>query len=142
MAEPLFHQLVTMSGTSLLRPRSVEQAEKTFGYVAEVLGAKDLPADKQIQRLLDIPQEEFTAKVGRKFTIGAIVKGDHIPKATTFESLSNEDSLLDLFPGIRRCKRIIIGDCQMDVSISSYLYTNADHLIREMPVKKTADSLY
>lgn len=119
-SEPLFHQLVTMSGSSLLRPRPVELVEKSFSLIAEVLGAKDVPPDQQLQKLVATPKEEFTAKVARKFTIGPIVDGEIIPKMTKFETLGNEDELMALFPGIRHCRRILTGDCQMDVSIFIY----------------------
>lgn len=115
-AEPLFHQLVAMSGTSLLRPRRREHVEKAFTTVVEMLGAKDLPLQEQLTKLLDTPKESFVMKVTRQSSIGPIVDGDIIPRTTTFESLEDEDDLIKMFPAIRHCKRIMMGDCQMDVS--------------------------
>ncbi|KAJ9149933.1 Sterol esterase [Pleurostoma richardsiae] len=113
-AEPLFHQLVAMSGSSLQRLRRPEQAEKSYTSVIEAIGAKELPPREQLQRLLDTPKEDLLSKVGRRFPIGPLLDGDSIPETTTFDSLRDGEKFVKLFPGVHYCRRVMMGDCQMD----------------------------
>ncbi|KAJ9151287.1 Sterol esterase [Pleurostoma richardsiae] len=112
--EPLFHQLVAMSGTSIPRRKPVEQGKVSYNSVVEVLGAKRLSPTGQIQRLLDTSREDFVNSVGRRFPIGPLIEGDIIPQSTSFMALSDSGELLKLFPGLLRCKRVLMADCQMD----------------------------
>lgn len=105
-----------MGGTSLLRPQRAELLETSFGRVAEVLGAKQLSPEEQVQKLLTVPMSEIREKVGRQIPIGPMLDGDMIPVQTTFEGLADSKEVRRVFPGIAHCKRILIGDCQMDVS--------------------------
>lgn len=114
--EPLFHQLIAMSGTSLLRARRPELLERSFGKVVDIFGWNNLSPAEQVQKLLDLPMEELRAKVGRQIPIGPMVDGDVIPEITTFHALANDAEAKRLFPGITHCKKIVMGDCQMDVS--------------------------
>lgn len=109
-----------MSGSSQQRLRHAEQAETAYTSVLEALDAKELPPKQQIDVLLEIPIEDFLAKVGRRFPMGPLIDGDSIPAGTTFSSLRSKDKLVELFPGLHNCKRIVMGDCQMDVSVHLY----------------------
>lgn len=106
-----------MSGSSQQRLRRVEQADTAYTSVLEALDAMELPPKQQIDVLLETPINDFLAKVGRRFPIGPLIDGDSIPVGTTFRSLRDKDEVVKLFPGLRHCKRVIIGDCQMDVSL-------------------------
>ncbi|PLB35005.1 Alpha/Beta hydrolase protein [Aspergillus candidus] len=112
--EPLFNQLIGMSGTSLLRARTPELLEKSFARIADIFGTQDLSPAEQVQRVLEVPMSELTAKVGRRIPLGPMVDGDFIPEITTFKTLADDAEVKRLFPGIQHCKRVIIGDCQMD----------------------------
>lgn len=116
--EPLFHQAVSMSGSSLLRPRAQEAVQRSFQVICEALGAQHLGPRERVQRLLTTPNEEFVAKLRRPLVLGPLVDGDIIPRVTTFADLQSESSMRALFPGLQRCKRLLIGDCQLDVGIT------------------------
>ncbi|KAH7116555.1 Alpha/Beta hydrolase protein [Dactylonectria estremocensis] len=131
--EPLFHQFVAMSGSSQQRLRRVEQADTAYTSVLEALDAMELPPKQQIDVLLETPINDFLAKVGRRFPIGPLIDGDSIPVGTTFRSLRDKDEVVKLFPGLRHCKRVIIGDCQMDgMAFSSRVSGRTDILPRTM----------
>ncbi len=107
-----------MSGSSFLRPRPLALLEKGFAQAAEELGARDLPPGEQVRRLLETPKDEFQAKLGRKIPAGPFMDGDLVKTPSTFSELvDKEHELADSFPALRHCKRFIMGDCQMDVSI-------------------------
>ncbi|KAJ5636954.1 Alpha/Beta hydrolase protein [Penicillium longicatenatum] len=112
--ELLFHQLIGMSGTSLLRARTPEMLEKSFARIADIFEIQDLSPAEQVQRILEVPMSELTAKVGRQIPLGPMVDGDFIPEITTFKTLADDAEVKRLFPGIQHCRRIIMGDCQMD----------------------------
>ncbi|KAJ5779251.1 Alpha/Beta hydrolase protein [Penicillium paradoxum] len=112
--EPLFHRLISMSGTSLLRARRPELLEKSFSRIVDIFGWNNLSPGEQVQELLDLPMDELRAKVGRQIPIGPMVDGDIIPEITTFQTLANDAEVKRVFPGIEHCKKIIMGDCQMD----------------------------
>lgn len=109
-----------MSGSSQQRLRRAEQAETAYTSVLKALNPGELPPKQQIDLLLETPIEDFLAKVGRRFPMGPLIDGDSIPAGTTFRSLRSPDELVKLFPGLHNCKRIVMGDCQMDVSVHLY----------------------
>lgn len=105
-----------MSGTSLLRARSPELIQKSFDRVTEIFGIKDLSPQEQVQKLLEVPINELQAKVGRQVPLGPLVDGDLIHEPTTYQGLASRSDFQRIFPGAAHCKRILVGDCQMDVS--------------------------
>lgn len=105
-----------MSGTSILRPRRLELVEKSFKLLASDLGAGSAPSELQMQKLLESGNLGSMAKSARKYSLGPVVGGDIIPSLTTYHSLMNQAETLKIFPGIHHCKRILVGDCQFDVS--------------------------
>lgn len=109
-----------MSGTSLLRPRRNEVVEALFPVVTEALGVQDATDQEKLQALLETPPGEFAKKIGRIFGLGPVVDGSIIPQVTLFDSSRNEEQFAELYPGIRQCRRLFIGDCQMDVSLSDH----------------------
>lgn len=104
-----------MSGTSLLRPRPPQLLEKSFQQVVEGLGVQSASPEEQIRTLLEISLDQLRDHAGPLIPLGPMVDGDIIPRATTYQELS-EGEPERLFPGIAHCKRIIMGDCQSDVS--------------------------
>ncbi|BCS25481.1 uncharacterized protein APUU_50192S [Aspergillus puulaauensis] len=112
-AEPLFNQLIGMSGTSLLRPRPPQLLEESFQQVVEGLGVQSASPEEQIRTLLEISLDQLRDHAGPRIPLGPMVDGDIIPRATTYQELS-EGEPERLFPGIAHCKRIIMGDCQSD----------------------------
>lgn len=115
--EPLFQQLIAMSGSSFVRPRPLALLEQGFRLAAAELGAKDLPPDEQVKRLRETPKDEFTAKLGRKIPVGPFVDDELVRAPLTYKELSNNGyDLAESFPALRHCKKVMMGDCQMDVS--------------------------
>lgn len=110
-----------MSGTSLLRARRPELLEGSFGKIVNIFGWQNLPPAEQVQKLLNVPMDELRAKVGRQVPIGPMVDEDIIPEVTTFQNLADDTEVKRVFPGIESCTKIIVGDCQMDVSWSKSL---------------------
>lgn len=87
--------------------------EKSFSMLAVAIGAGKLSRDEQLMMLLQVDQEEFAAK---PVPVGPIFDGDLIRTNTTFKDLTEKQDLESMFPAIRHCKRLVMGDCQMDVS--------------------------
>ncbi len=110
-----------MSGTSLLRARSPEVLERSFARVTDIFGINDLTPQEQVQHLLKVPIDDLRARVGRQVPLGPMVDGDMIHETTTFQALAGRSDFERLFPGAGHCQRILVGDCQMDVSIHTYL---------------------
>lgn len=108
-----------MSG-SLAQPfQSAERGgDRPFSMIADALGGKELSPKQQLQRILDTPKEEFVSTVGRRLPIRPLVDGDTIRVSTTFKLLTDPDEVLKFYSGIQHCRRVMMGDCQMDVSSS------------------------
>lgn len=117
-----------MSGSSVQRLRLVNQADASYNSVMEVLGAKDLSPKEQIRTLLDATREDYSVKIGRRFPIGPLVDGIKIPALTSYKALANPGETNELLPGLRQCKRILMGDCQMDVSPFVPVEMNIAHI--------------
>jgi hypothetical protein len=101
-----------MSGTSLLRPRSLEAVEASYMSLASTI-APHSSSEQQLQQLLTVPAQNLAK--GRIFALGPVVDGDIIPSATTFASLEGQEGTSNLYPGLKQCKRLLIGDCAFDV---------------------------
>ncbi|KEF53508.1 uncharacterized protein A1O9_10483 [Exophiala aquamarina CBS 119918] len=112
--EALFHQYISMSGSSLLRPRRLELLEKSFKSIVSELGVSNAAPALQIEKLLEPGNANYLAKFARQYSVGPIVDGDIIPSVTTYQSLVNPADAFKMFPGINHCKRILVGGCQFD----------------------------
>ncbi|KAL1870084.1 hypothetical protein Plec18167_007602 [Paecilomyces lecythidis] len=106
-SEPLFQQLIAMSG-SLAQPfQSAEGGgDRPFSMIADALGAKELSPKQQLQKILDTPKEEFVSTVGRRFPIRPLVDGDTIRVSTTFRLLTDPDEVFKSYPGIQHYAKI------------------------------------
>ncbi|KAK4447163.1 Alpha/Beta hydrolase protein [Podospora aff. communis PSN243] len=115
--EPLFSQLITMSGTSLIKAKPLEGAERSFQTAIQLLNpaeASSLSNTAQVQLLLDTPMADIRDKIGRKVPLGPVVDGEMIPRANSFVLMANPTEAEQTIPGTKWCKRILMGDCQMD----------------------------
>lgn len=120
-----------MSGTSLLRARRPELIQRSFDRVTEIFGTNDLSPHEQVQQLLEVPMSELRAKVGRQIPLGPMVDGDMIHETTTYQALVDRSDFKRIFPGAGHCKRILVGDCQMDVSQSFHQFLDLTGLTNE-----------
>ena len=116
--QPLFHQLVVMSGSPLLRPKSAQLVAESFKRAARALGTEYLGENEQLEALARGPTPTLIEKVGRNLSVGPIVDGEVIPELATFDKLRLADDVRRLFPGQRQTTRILIGDCKADVRAS------------------------
>ncbi|EWZ84230.1 hypothetical protein FOCG_11821 [Fusarium oxysporum f. sp. radicis-lycopersici 26381] len=131
--EPLFHQIVAMSGSSQQRLKPLEASAASYQSVAKALGVADLPTKEKLQRIIETPIETFMASVGRKFPLGPLVDDETIPTVTTYKALGDSEEFLKLFPGLKHCKRLMMGDCQMDgMAFGSRLAGRSDVLPKTM----------
>lgn len=112
--EPLFQQLIAMGGTSLIKPIPLEVADGAFQMVMARLGVDDLSPDDQIKALLKVPVEDLAIKFVGIPTM-PVLDSDIIPAMTSYTALFDPSSASELFPGMKWCRRILVGDCQFDV---------------------------
>ena len=108
--------MIALSGTALQKARPLELLEKFYGMTLSSLGLSSVPRAEQIQQLLTVPSEDFTTKLGRSIAVAPVVDGENIPKAASFDIVNDKASFRRAFPGVGYCKRLMIGDCEMDVS--------------------------
>jgi Carboxylesterase family len=115
--QPLFNQLIAMGGASLIKPLPAEACEGAFSLAVKALGLSELSPPEQVQGLLRAPIEELVKK-----TLGLpmipIVDGETLMNVTSFGALGQPEKALELFPGMKWCKRVLFGDCQFDVRSS------------------------
>ncbi|KAK5061076.1 hypothetical protein LTR84_007617 [Exophiala bonariae] len=110
-SESLFSQMVSMSGSSFIQPRPMVMLEKSFSLAAAAFGAEDVSPDAKLQKLLEAPQSDLAAQV---LPVGPLFDGDLIRKITRFNELLEPHDFEDSFPAMLHCKKLVMGDCQMD----------------------------
>lgn len=109
--------MIAMSGTSVGRARPVGIADVTFEAFIKSFGAACDTADEQLDILRNAQDDEITAHTRSNIATFPLMDGDIIPQITTYNSLSTAEEMQRTFPGIKKCERLLIGDCQMDVSL-------------------------
>lgn len=104
-----------MGGTSLLRQRTYSRLQQAFDLITAELGADSQSPTSKVQSLLAAVKAKNIGPSGRRYGVGPVVDGDLVPHATSFSSLETPADVLECFPGVRYCKKIIVGDCEADV---------------------------
>lgn len=90
-------------------------AESAFGIVTGALGLEKAQPAEQVKSLLDMPAAELSAKLAKvPFPLAAVVDDDVVRATPTFAGLADTASIDKLFPGVKYCKTILIGDGQVD----------------------------
>ncbi|KAI9926750.1 hypothetical protein MW887_003844 [Aspergillus wentii] len=118
--EPLFKQLVSMGGTSLLmKPLPPPVTEWIYAGVLKALGLSDLSVKDRIEALLNLPATDILTKVPPTFPLIPALDGDVVHSNLTFADWRN--GAASNLPGYSWCKRAMIGDCQYDGSILAYM---------------------
>jgi hypothetical protein len=106
-----------MGGNGLMPLSPPAVGELVFSIATRALGIDFLSPTEQVNALLAVPAEELDAKVAdTKAPIGAVLDNDVIPNLPSFKALADRHSAETLFPGMKWCKRVFMGDCQLDVS--------------------------
>lgn len=117
--EPLFEQYISMAGTAFSRPRRPDAVQKAYAGLTKELGVAEASPHEQIQRLLKEAETGFLGAQSRKYNLGPTLDGDLVPEALVFRNQVEPEVALKTFPGLRYCKRLLVGDCQFDVSSRS-----------------------
>jgi carboxylesterase type B len=107
-----------MSGSSLVKAKPMALGERSFAAALALLSPEDVPSEPEAQvlRCLNASMEDVREKIARKVPMAPLVDGDLIPGATTYSALADQDEAVKLFPGLKWCRRVLVGDCQMDGS--------------------------
>lgn len=103
-----------MGGTPTLIPRlPSEVAESTYSSVLEKLGISDASSEERIRRLKQTVREDWITKLGPGLALSPIADKDE--GAAPFYQVSVPANAVSA-PGSDWCRRIMLGDCEMDVS--------------------------
>lgn len=105
-----------MSGTSLLPPRRIGLLQNAYKTLASELATGSASIQYQVQRILEAANNGSLGDLTRGYGLGPVVDGDLVQGDTSYSCLASREEALKRFPGMHHCKRILIGDCEMDVS--------------------------
>lgn len=105
-----------MGGTPALIPRlPIQVAESTYASVLEKLGmTDDLPAER-VRKLKETNRTDWVTKLGPGIALSPVADVEE-KKAPFYQiGVPEEDTSP---PGSDWCPRIMLGDCEMDVSLA------------------------
>ncbi|KAK0110047.1 hypothetical protein ONS95_002707 [Cadophora gregata] len=120
--EPLFKRYMSMSGTSLMI-KSLPPPVSEFAYssVIDILGLRELSGPERIKALLELPVGKLLS-VPPTIPLLPVIDGDLIRNAVDFAHVSSKEDSPELdMPGRKWCQDLLIGDCQFDGSIGTFL---------------------
>lgn len=125
--EPLFKRIVSIGGTPLLlKPIPSQVAESVYSAVMEKLDLTASSPKERISALKNTTVENLLAATSN-FPLLPIIDGDLITAPATFSKWSFQEKPL---PGTEWCESIMIGDCELDVSLNLLrFYEGADMFI-------------
>lgn len=104
-----------MGGTPTLIPRlPSEVAESTYTSVLEKLGISDAPSEERIRKLKQTAREDWITKLGPGLALSPIADKDE--GTAPFYQVGVPENTVSS-PGSDWCRRIMLGDCEMDVSL-------------------------
>lgn len=116
---PLFTRLVSMGGTNLsMKPLPEIVNEQVYTQLLQLLNLKHLPAESRVKELEVLPAEKIVASLSPGMPFLPSSGGDLNLPTNNFEEIYRGESGGVPHPGRSWCKQIMIGDCQMDVSVS------------------------
>jgi hypothetical protein len=103
-----------MGGTPLLlKPLPPQVTETTYTAVVNTLGLTAMTPEKRIEALKEATAGDLLAAT-ENLPMLPVIDGDLITVPATFSQWPFKKNLL---PGIDWCESIMIGDCEMDVSM-------------------------
>lgn len=104
-----------MGGTPALIPRlPAEVAEGTYASVLEKLGITGGSPEERIRKLKDTGRQDWVTKLGPGLALSPVADEDE-KTAPFYQAGVPEDAVS--VPGSEWCPRIMLGDCEMDVSL-------------------------
>jgi len=104
-----------MGGSPLLPPAPAQAAETLYAVVTEKFGIKEPSPEAQVKAFLDLPIADLSTKI-MGLRIPPTVDDDIIRVIPSYKALYDPDGASKLFPSMKWCKRMLAGDCQLDVS--------------------------
>ncbi|KAL1889728.1 hypothetical protein Sste5346_008714 [Sporothrix stenoceras] len=124
--EPLFDQLILLSGSSLLLPPvAAEVSEAAYSRAVHALDLEGLPSLDRIKALVDGPETLLYEKITPDIPLLPVIDSDLVHSRPTFETFSQgPGTIKPSLPGATWCRRLFIGDCAFDASI---FYDALDH---------------
>ncbi|OAL42550.1 para-nitrobenzyl esterase [Pyrenochaeta sp. DS3sAY3a] len=119
--KPLFQQLVSLGGTSLLmKPLPLFVADISYSTVLRNLQYNgDGSAEDQLASLLAVAPETVLSSIGPDVPLLPVVDGDIIKANATFAQWESSD-ISSVVPGVDWCRRALLGDCQNDGMILTF----------------------
>ncbi|CAK7222510.1 hypothetical protein SEUCBS140593_004923 [Sporothrix eucalyptigena] len=117
--EPLFDQLILLSGSSLLLPPvTADVSEAAYTRTVHALGLEGLSSVERTKALVEGPVTLLYEKITPDIPLLPVIDGDLVHSRPTFETFSQGPSTIKaLLPGAAWCRRLFIGDCAFDASI-------------------------
>ncbi|KAL1852578.1 hypothetical protein Plec18170_005709 [Paecilomyces lecythidis] len=120
--EPLFKRAVSMSGTYLLLPPlDYNIQEENYKAAIAALGLAEKTVEERIKLLLETPAQEVISKLPPSIALVPAIDGDLVPPGLSFSRTA--DSSSKLLTGNKWCKELLIGDAQIDASITAFLHS-------------------
>lgn len=99
-----------MGGTPLLlKPLPMGAADGVFETVCEALGLQNVPAEERVKQLLSKDPSEILAAVPSSLPFMPVIDDDVVLSSPSFATWAS-------LPRGTWCKRLMIGDCELDVS--------------------------
>ncbi|KUJ23279.1 alpha/beta-hydrolase [Mollisia scopiformis] len=121
--KPLFNRFISMSGNTLMmRPLPPPLSEFVYSSTMQALGLGALSGSERVKSLWQIPVEKIVEAGSSGLPLLPVVDNDSVPCAPTFAQVGSkaEDPALSM-PGRSWCKELLVGDCQFDGSILSFM---------------------
>ncbi|KAJ9288700.1 hypothetical protein DTO021C3_3729 [Paecilomyces variotii] len=118
--QPLFKRAIAMSGTYLLLPPlEYNVQEENYKAAIAALGLEDKTVEERIKVLLETPAQEVITKLPPSIALTPAVDGDLIPSGISFSQTEDRNS--KVLRAKEWCKDLLIGDAQIDASITAFL---------------------
>ena len=116
--QALFKRAISLSGTFFLtRPQPYEVHEGNYQQVVAALGLSDVTTEERLKALLETPAQDLVAKIPPSALTAPAIDEDIVLSDVSFEEVGKQD--LNLPRGKAWCQDFMIGDAQLDVSLTA-----------------------
>jgi carboxylesterase type B len=122
--EPLMKRCLSTGGAVLLfKPIPAAAAEASYQKVIEAFRLTDKTPEDRIKSLLTLPVDDLWQKVPMGVPLLPSVDGETVPGEPNFITVSSqEDDPAFVIPGRKWCAALMIGESQLDVSVTRQEY--------------------
>ena len=104
----------------LFKPIPAAVAEASYQSVIQAFGLANKSPEDRIKSLLTIPADELWQKVPLGVPLLPSVDGDIVPGEPTFVTVASQhDDPAFPIPGRKWCAALMIGESQLDVSVTA-----------------------